>query len=147
MISDIISKQITKAMKERDEVRVSTLKLLSSALTNAEIDKKRKKLTKEEELEIVRYEAKKRKDAIEIFEKVGQRDKVEREKEELEILQEYLPKELDDSELEKIVADSIEQSGASTMADFGKVMGIAMGKTEGRSDGNKVSAIVKKKLS
>lgn len=147
MISDTIRDQITKAMKDRDEVRVSTLKLLSAALTNAEIDKKREKLTEEEELDIVRYEAKKRKDAIEAYEKARYKEKVKREKEELEILQDYLPKELSDEKLEIIVTDSIEQSSAETMQDFGKVMGLAMGKTKGRADGNRVSAIVKKKLS
>lgn len=147
MISDTIREQITKAMKAHDEVRLSTLKLLSSAFHNAEINKKREKLTNEEELEIVRFEAKKRKDAIEVYKKVGADDRVKREEEELVILQEYLPKDLTDKEVERLVEESIKETGATSMADMGKVMGLVMGKTQGRTDGNKVMEMVKKKLS
>ena len=91
MITDTIKKQIVEAMKARDEVRLSTLKLLSAALTNAEIAKRAKvgadpkayKLTKEEEIQVVQKEAKKRKDAIEAYEKAGAKDRAEKEKKEL----------------------------------------------------------------
>ena len=159
MISDNLRNQINKALKEGDEIKVSTLKLLSAALTNAEIAKKREKLTKEEELEVVRFEAKKRKDAIEALRqaqgkstKLNQSEaelkkRLEQEKEELKILQKYLPKELTKEELEKIVDTVVEQTNASSMADMGKVMGAAMGEVKGRADGNFVMEIVKKKLS
>ncbi len=146
MISNTISEQIKEAMKAGDEIRLSTLKLLSSAFHNAEIDKKREKLTEEEELEIVRFEAKKRKDAIEVYKKAGAKDRVKREEEELAILQEYLPKDLTDKEIEKLVEDSIKQTGATSVADMGKVMGMVMGKTKGRADGNQVMEVVKAKL-
>lgn len=146
MISDTIYEQIKEAMKSGDEVKLSTLKLLSSAFHNAEIDKKREKLTQEEELEIVRFEAKKRKDAIEVYKKAGVKDRVKREEEELAILQEYLPKDLSKEEIDNLVDESIKQTGATSMADMGKVMGIVMGKTKGRADGNQVMEAVKAKL-
>ncbi len=70
-----------------------------------------------------------------------------KEKQELSILQEYLPAEMGDEELEKLVSESISQMGAKTMADIGKVMGTVMAKTQGRADGGRVSEIVKQKLS
>jgi len=147
MITDTIQKQINEAMKSRDELRTTTLRLLSTALHNAEIDKKREKLTEEEEIAIVKREVKKRKDAIELYEKGGAKDKADRERKELEILKEYLPEEMGDEDLEKIVDESIKQMDAKSMADMGKVMGAVMGKVKGQADGNRVSAIVKKKLS
>ncbi len=146
MISDTIYEKIKEAMKSGDEVKLSTLKLLSSAFHNAEIDKKREKLTEEEELEIVRFEAKKRKDAIEVYKKANAKDRVKREEEELAILQEYLPKDLSKEEIDNLVDESIKQTGATSMADMGKVMGIVMGKTKGRADGNQVMEVVKAKL-
>ena len=70
MLINVVKKQILQAMKDKDETRLSTLKMLSSALTNAEIEKKREELTDEEELKVVRSEAKKRKDAIEMYQKL-----------------------------------------------------------------------------
>lgn len=147
MITDSLNKRITKALKEKNEVLVTTLRLLSAALHNAEIEKKREKLTKEEELAIVKREVKKRKDAIELYEKGGAKDKAEREKAELKILDEFLPEQMPDSELEKIVEEALKEVGASSMADMGKVMGVAMGKIKGQADGDRVSAVVRKKLS
>ncbi len=97
-----INKQIVEAMKAKDEIRLSTLKLLSSALHNAKIDK-RGDLTKEEELTVVRREAKKRKDAIEAYKKVGADKRAEREEKELLVLQEFLPEEFSDEEILKFV--------------------------------------------
>lgn len=146
MITDNIKKQIIEAMKAKDEIRLSTLKLLSSALHNAEIDK-RGDLTEEEELEVVRREAKKRKDAIEAYEKAGATERAEREKEELVILQKYLPQELSDEEIGKIVDEAISATGAENIKDMGKVIGFVMGKAKGKADGKKVSELVRLKLS
>ena len=106
MISEKVKKQIIEAMKAKDEIRLSTLKLLSSGLYNAQI-KKREELSEEEELEVVRREAKQRKDAIEVYEKAGAKDRAEKEKIELQILQEYLPKNLSDVLFGKIVVAGI----------------------------------------
>ncbi|MEJ2348045.1 MAG: GatB/YqeY domain-containing protein [Patescibacteria group bacterium] len=146
MIKDSIKKQIIEAMKAKDEIKLSTLKLLSSALHNAEIEKQRD-LTEEEEIEIVKREAKKRKDAIEAYEKAKATDRAEKEKKELAILQEYLPEEMPDSELEKIVDEVISETKASSMQDMGRVIGAVMGKAKGKADGKKVSEMVRSKLS
>jgi hypothetical protein len=146
MITDKIKKQIIEAMKAKDEIRLSTFKLLSSALYNAQI-KKREELSEEEELEIVKQEAKKRKDAIEVYEKAGATERAEKEKKELKILQEYLPEELSDEELKKIVDEVVSSMGATNMQDMGKAIGAVLGKCKGQADGKKVSEMVRSKLS
>ena len=146
MITEKVQKQIVEAMKARDELRLSTLKLLSSALHNAKIDKSGD-LTEEEELVVVKKEAKKRKDAIELYEKGGAQDKADKEKAELLILEEYLPAEIGDDELEKIVTETVSEMGASGMQEMGRVMGAVMGKVKGQASGDRVSAIVRDKLS
>lgn len=145
MITDTINKQIAETMKAKDEIRLSTLKLLLSALHNAKIDK-RGDLTEEEELEIVGREAKKRKDAIEAYEKVGASDRAEKEKKELIILQEFLPEELSDEKVTKLVDETIAATGASSLQDMGKVIGAVMAKAKGRADGKKVAETVRRKL-
>lgn len=145
MITDDLPEQIKQAMKSRDSVRLSTLKMLSSEIHNAEIDKG-DTLTSEEEMAVVKKEAKKRKDAIEAFDKAGNREKSAQESAELDVLQDFLPEELSAEELEKIVEESIKESGASQMSDMGKVMALAMDKASGRADGKRVSELVKQKL-
>ncbi|MBI4157878.1 GatB/YqeY domain-containing protein [Candidatus Woesebacteria bacterium] len=145
MISDTITQKIAEAMKKRDEIRLSTLRLLSSALNYEKIAKQHD-LSEEEELAVVRREAKKRKDAVEAYEKAGATERAEKEKKELVILEEYLPAQMPEEELAQIVDEAISASGAKSMAEMGKVMGVAMGKVAGRADGTKVMELVKKKL-
>lgn len=145
MISDTLTQKIAEAMKARDEILLSTLRLLSSALNYEKIAKQHE-LTDEEELAVVRREAKKRKDAVEAYTKAGALDRAEKEKKELEILEKYLPAQMPDDELVKIVEEAISQTGATTIVDTGKVMGVAMAKTKGLADGTRVSQIVKQKL-
>ena len=145
MVTDTIKKQIIDAMKAKDELRVSTLKLLSSALHN-EVIKKQADLSPEEEIEIVRKEAKKRKDAIEIYEKAGASARAEKEKKELEILQEYLPTELTNEELERVVSETISELDAKEIGEMGKVIGAVMRRVKGRAEGGKVADLVKSKL-
>lgn len=145
MIADTITKQIAEAMKAREETRLSTLRLLSSAL-NYEFIAKQHKLSEEEELVVVRREAKKRKEAIEAYEKAGAHGRAEKERKEMEILGEYLPQELSDEEVMKIVDEAIAETGAKGLADIGKVMGPVMAKVAGRADGGRVSELVRQKL-
>ena len=146
MITEKINKLIVEAMKTKDAVRLSTLKLLSSALHNAEIDKKRVSLTKEEELAVVKREAKKRKDAIEMYKRGGAEDRAKKEQQELSILEEFLPEQISNLEIERVVNAVVSEVGAESLQDIGKVMGPIMGKLKGQADGVRVSAIVKKKL-
>ena len=155
MVADKLQKKILEAMKAKDEIRVSTLKLLSSAFHYQEIkkrdmtsdDNKSGTLTDEEELKIIRSQIKKRKDAIELYEQGGAKEKAEREKKELEILKEFLPEEMSDEELEKIVDRAIEKTGAKEMRDMGRVIGMVMGQVKGKVEGGRVSEFVKNKLS
>jgi uncharacterized protein YqeY len=146
MLTEKIKEQIIEAMKKGNKLRMSTLKLLSSEMHNAQI-KKQEDLSEEEELEIVRREAKKRKDAIDAYKKAGADERANKEKEELIILQEYLPKDLTKEEIEKIIDDVITSMRATSMEDMGKVIGAALGKCKGQADGKIVSEIVRTKLS
>lgn len=146
MIAATINQQIAAALKAHDEVRLSTLRLLSSAFNYERIEKQHE-LTAEEEIAVVRREAKKRKDAIEAYEKAAAPDRAAKEKEELAILQEFLPAEMADTELEKLVDQAIAQTGAKGIADMGKVIGAVMAQAKGQVEGGRVSALVKTKLS
>lgn len=147
MIKDTLQKQIIEAMKAKDEIKVMTLRMLSAAITNAEIEKKREALTKEEEMAVVKREAKKRKDAIEAYKKAGAMKRAKKEEKELSILSKFLPEEMSDETLKKIVEETVGEMDTPSMADMGKIMGVVMNKVKGQADGNRVSALVKQKLS
>ena len=132
-------------MKAHDEVRLSTLRLLSSAF-NYERIAKQHDLSEEEELVVVRKEAKQRRDSIEAYRKAGSEERAGREEAELKILQEYLPPEMSEQELAKLVSDAIIQTGAKTKADMGRVIGMVKSKAP-NVDGNKIAQIVNSKLS
>jgi uncharacterized protein YqeY len=144
MITDTITKQIGEAMKAHDEVRVSTLRLLSSAL-NYEFIAKQHKLSEEEELNVVRREAKKRKEAIEMYKKAGAADRAAREEAELKILQEYLPPEMGEEELVKIIDEAVARIKPAGLADMGKVIGFVKSKAP-NAEGGKIAGLVKAKL-
>lgn len=145
MIADTINQDIAKALKAKDEIRLSTLRLLSSAL-NYEFIAKQHVLTKEEELNVVRREAKRRKEAIDAYEKAGATDRAEKEKKELALLEEFLPTQMPDEKLIKIVDEAISALGAASMADMGKVMGAVVPKVAGRAEGARISKLVSEKL-
>ncbi len=146
MIGNNLQKLIGEAMKSRDQVRLSTLRLLSSAFNYEKIEKKGE-LTEDEELVIIRREAKKRKEAIESYKKAGSNDRAEAEQNELDVLQEFLPPEMSDNEVMKAIDSAISELGANTMADMGKVVGLVKAKTAGNVDGSKIAELVKNKLS
>lgn len=145
MITPNITKQIAEALKAKDEVRLSTLRMLSSALNYEKIDKRRD-LTEEEEIAVVKKEAKKRNDAIEAYTKAGAKDRADLEGKELSILKEYLPEEMSESELSLLVEQVIKEVGAKQVSDMGRVIGVVMQKSGGRADGSKVAAKVKEHL-
>ncbi len=146
MIADNIQKLITDAMKARNEIELSTYRMLSSALNYEKIAKQHE-LSEEEELGVVRSEAKKRKDAIEAYEKAGQTDRAEKEKKELSYLEAFLPAQMSESDLEKLVDEAIATSGANSVSDMGRVIGMVMAKAKGLADGSRVSGMVKARLS
>jgi len=141
-----ISKDLVEAQKARDEVKVSTLRMLSAAIKNAEIAKGGE-LTDEEVMVQIAKGAKQHRESIDAYERGGRTDLVDKEKAELAVLQKYLPAQMGEAELGQIVDEVIKSVDASSPADMGRVMGAVMAKVKGQADGNAVSALVKSRLS
>jgi len=145
-IVEQINEDFKEAMKARASHRVKTLKMLKSELQNKAIETG-DELTGEEAMQVLSKQAKQRKDSIEQYEEGGRKDLAAAEREELEIINEYLPEPLSDDELGKIVDEVIEETGASEMSDMGKVMGTVIPKVRGKIEGEKVQEMVRQKLS
>lgn len=148
MLKDKIQEDLKQAMLSKDEARLSTIRMLKSALQYFEIQKGGAgySATDEDVIEVVGREIKKRKESIELYEKGNRPELAEKEKIEMELLQTYLPEQLTEDEIRKLIDEAISNSGASTIQDMGKVMGALMPKTKGKADGSLVSSIVKEKL-
>jgi hypothetical protein len=144
MIADKLQSMIGEAMKAHDEVRVSTLRLLSSAFNYEKIEK-RHDLTEDEETNVIRKQVKQRKDSIEAYKKAGADDRADKEQKEIEILQVFLPPEMDEAEIVKLVDESIKELGASSMDDMGKVIGAVKAKAPS-ADGGRIAELVRGKL-
>ena len=149
-LKDHIGEDIKAALRAKDELRLMTLRMLSSAFHNRSIEKRSKgepeELSEEELLSLVRSEGKKRKDAIIEFERGNRADLAEKEKRELAILEAYLPLELDDAALGEVVQDVISSFGPVTKKDFGRIMGEIMKRIHGTASGDRVSAKVKEAI-
>ena len=133
------------AMREKDELRKNTITMLRSAILQVEKDSQ-KTLTDDEMVVIISKEVKKRKDSIADYETAGRDDIVSDLNKEIEILSKYLPEQLTEEEIAKLVEEAITESGATNPRDMGKVMQILRPKTAGKADGKIVSEIVKQKL-
>ena len=133
------------AMRARDKVRLSTIRMINSLIKNAEIEK-RGELTDDEIIQLLMKYAKQRKEAIEMYEKGGRQDLVEKEKAELAVVESYLPKQMSEEEIRELVKEAIEATGASSPKDIGKVMQHVMPKVKGRADGSVVNKIVREML-
>ena len=140
-----LAEESKDALKSGQKVRLSTLRLLSAAVKNREVELLHP-LDDDEFVEVAGQEAKRRRDAIEAYEKAGREDRAATEREELEILQAYLPKGLTDEEIGALVDRAIEETGASGPGDMGKVMGAVMAQAKGRADGRAVQARVRERL-
>jgi len=150
MLYQKIKEDLNEALKSGDTLRISVLRMVLSSLHNKEIEKKGKnqspELTEEEIIEVLKREAKKRKEAIETYLKGNRNDLADKEKKELEIIIAYLPKQLSEEEIKKIVQEAIQKLGAQSKKDFGKVMGFLMKELKGKADAGLVSQIVKESL-
>ena len=148
-LKDRISDEIKTAMKAKDKLRLETVRGIKKSILDKESEiraKGRDALNEEEEMAILMQLAKQRRDSIKQFTDAGRDELAEKEAKELEILEEYLPAQLSDADIEAAVDAAIAQTGASSMRDMGKVMGPVMQKLKGQADGGKVQAIVKAKL-
>lgn len=145
MIKEKLLNDLKEAMKDKNLVRKNTVQMVRAAVLQVEKDKQIE-LTDEQVIEIIAKEAKKRKDAEIEFEKSGREDLIKQNKEEMEILAEYLPKQLSVEEVEAIVKTVIEETGATSMKDMGTVMKSAKEKIGASADGKTISDAVKKLL-
>lgn len=137
--------EMRAAMKERDAVRLGALRLLTAAVKNREVEL-RHPLSDEEFIEVATREVKRRREAIEAYEKAGREDRAATERQEQQVLESYLPAGLSEAELDALVEEAVGATGASSVGDLGKVMGYVMGKAKGRVDGKAVQARVRQRL-
>jgi len=139
-----IKADLNQALKDKDEIKISVLRMLISEIHNKEINKKSEKLADEEVVGVIRQQVKKIKESIDAYKQGKRDDLVQRESQELDILNKYLPQEMSENDLEKTVKEIIADVKTSGPQDFGKVMSEAMKRLSGRVEGARVSEMVKK---
>jgi uncharacterized protein YqeY len=142
---DRIAEDLRAAIKSGQRTRLAALRMLATSIRNREVEVRRE-LSEEEFLEVVAREVKRRREAAEAYEAAGRTELAEREREEEEALDDYLPAALSEEELEALVEEAVAATGASGPGDMGKVMGHVMGKARGRVDGSVVSGKVRERL-
>lgn len=136
---------LKQAMIDKDIVRRNVIRMAMSAIKQVEVDT-RKELSPEDVIVVLQKEAKAQRESIEEQEKAGYTEAAEKSKEELAILESFLPKQLSREEIVVLARDAIEQSGASSMKDMGQVMGILMPRVKGKADGGVVNQVVRELL-
>ena len=141
-LEEKIENEFKAALKGRDAIKVSTLRMLKADINNLKLDKNKKTLADEEILKIIQRQVKQHKDSIEQFDKGKRQDLVDKETKELKILLSYMPEQCPPEELKKIAKEAIAETGATTRKDMGRVMKAVMEKVKGRADGKTVSQIV-----
>ena len=149
MLRDQIQNDIIDALKARAEDKLSTIRMLKSATQYFEIQKGGAgyEASDEDVIEVVGREIKKRRESIEMFEKGNRQELADKEKSEIITLQTYLPEQLSDNDVNKLIDNAFASTGASTMQDMGKVMEILSPQIKGKADGGMVSVLVREKIS
>jgi len=147
-LSERVDSDLKTAMREKNATKLGVLRMLKAAVTNATIEKggADSKLTDGEAIQVIRKQVKQRQDSIESFEKGGRAELAAKEKEELSILQSYLPQGMSADEISKVVRETIAEVGAGSKAQMGAVMKALQVKVAGRADGKTLSAEVQKQL-
>ncbi len=140
-----LTEDMKSALKAKDDLKLRTIRLLISELKKQKIDSGHE-LTEEQEIATLMSAAKKRKEAVEVYQSTDRTDLLEKEQQELEIINQYLPAQLSDQEIENEIDSIISSVGATSLKELGKVMGEAMKKLKGKADGKKVQQIVRNKL-
>jgi uncharacterized protein YqeY len=146
MLAEKIEGDMKDALRAKNAARLSTLRLLKSAIEYSKIEKNQQKLSDADVVAVIKRQIKQRQDSIEGFEKGGRTDLADKEKAELAVLKSYLPEELSHAQIEEIVKATIAELGAATKADMGKVMKAVQARTAGRADNRLVSQIVSSHL-
>ena len=132
---DRLNHDLKEAMRSKDKVRLSVIRMVKGAMQNEAIQFKKDMLTEDEALTVLLREVKQRKDSLQEFEKANRQDLAAKLQEELQILDEYMPEQLSEDELRKIVSQAIEETGATSKKDIGKVMSCVLPKVKGKADG------------
>ncbi|AYN66918.1 GatB/YqeY domain-containing protein [Euzebyella marina] len=141
-----VMEQMKAAMKSKDSVALESLRAIKSALLLEQTSGTGKELTEEDEIKLVQKLVKQRKDSAAIFKEQGRDDLAEPELAQVAVIEQFLPEQLTEEEIEKVVVQTIDSIGAEGMKDMGKVMGIVSKELAGQADGKTISMIVKKKL-
>ncbi|GGD95566.1 aspartyl-tRNA amidotransferase subunit B [Maribacter cobaltidurans] len=141
-----VMEQMKIAMKAKDTVALESLRAIKSALLLESTSGSGKELTEEDEIKLVQKLVKQRKDSAAIFMEQGRQDLADPELAQVTVIEQFLPEQLTEEEVEKVVVQTIDTTGASGMKDMGKVMGIVSKELAGQADGKMISAIVKQKL-
>lgn len=145
-LEERLVEEMKQAMKSNDKVRLSTIRMIRSALKNKEIEV-RKKLEDEEIVKVIQVMVRKGEESVEQFQTGGRMDLVEKEKSEIDILKSFLPQPLSQEEILKIIDQCIQETQASSPRDIGKVMKSVIPKIGGKADGKLVNQLVKERLS
>jgi uncharacterized protein len=147
-LSDRVNSELKTAMREKNATKLGVLRMLKAAMTNAAIEKSnaQDELSDADAVQVIRKQVKQRQDSIESFEKGGRAELAAKEKEELSILQSYLPQAMSAGEVSKVVRETIAEVGATSKAQMGAVMKAVQAKVAGRADGKTLSAEVQKQL-
>lgn len=141
-----IESDLKAALKSGQKVKLSALRLLVAALKNAEIEK-REKLTDEEIFQVISRESRKWEEAALIYEKAGENERAQKEHFQIETIKVYLPSQLSEEEIRKIIKEALLETGAKDLKEMGRVMQVVMPKVKGKADGRRVNEIVKEMLS
>ena len=144
-LTERLSNDMKQAMKDKDKVRLSVIRMVRTAIKNAEIDLK-KTLSDDEVVDVLNRELKQRRDSLQSFEAANREDLIQDAKQEIEILLDYLPAQLTAEEIRSLVQDAIAETGAKGKSDMGKVMSALMPKVKGRAEGKLVNQIVQEAL-
>ena len=146
-IKETLRNDLTEAIRGRNEITSSTIRMVLTAITNEEVaGKEARQLSDDEVIVVLSREAKKRREAAEAFEQGGRADRAAAERAEGEVIASYLPEQLTEDEIKKLISETIATVGASGPADMGKVMGALKAKVAGKADGALVSSLVKAAL-
>jgi len=146
-LEQIINNDLKTAMLAKDEAALRSLRAIKAAILIAKTAEGAKEvLSAEEEIKLVQKLVKQRKDSLEIYEKQSRLDLAQKEKEEIAVIEKYTPAQLSEAELREILSKIIAETGASSPAEMGKVMGVATKQLAGKADGKAISAIVKELL-
>ena len=146
-LKETLQSDLTEAIRSRDELTSGTIRMVLTAITNEEVSGKSARVLEDAEIiTVLSREAKKRREAAEAFADAGRADRAAQEKSEGEVIARYLPAQLSEDEIKKLITDAIAQTGASGPAGMGQVMKLISPQTAGKADGGTVSALVKAAL-